>query len=184
MKTKKLLSVLMAVMMLFGCLSVSASALEINIPDIPDELGAGVAKFRGLSTISSVEIPVAAEYTELTEEAKFTVYYSAEKEENIFDVLERESVGLLGIGDAYLADGVLHLNLKGLGLADEGYYYITIGGGSLKYVKDDITYINGTATTEGVQYQFDSLEIVDKLGAIFDFIAGIITNLISNGNIY
>ena len=60
MKTKKLLSVLMAVMMLFGCLSVSASALEINLPD---ELGAGVAKFRGLSEIASVEIPVAAEYT-------------------------------------------------------------------------------------------------------------------------
>ncbi len=180
MKTKKLLSVLMAVMMLFGCLSVSASALEINLPDIPDELGAGVAKFRGLSTISSVEIPVAAEYTELATDAVFTVYYSAEKEENILDILGRKEVGTLGSGDAYLKNGVLHLNLKGLGLTDEGFYYVTVDGGSLKY---DGHY-NLTATTEGVQYQFESLEIVDKLGVIFDFIAGIITNLISNGKTY
>ncbi|MBR6567702.1 MAG: hypothetical protein IKK60_03520 [Clostridia bacterium] len=177
MKTKKLLSVLMAVIMLFGCISVSASALEINFPD---ELGAGVAKFRGLSEISSVEIPVAAEYTELAADAVFTIYYSAEKEENILDVLGRKEVGTIGSGDAYLKNGVLHLNLKGLGLADEGYYYVTVGGGALKYEG----YYNVTTTTEGVQYQFESLEIVDKLGVIFDFIAGIITNLISNGKTY
>ena len=177
MKTKKLLSVLMAVMMLFGCLSVSASALEINLPD---ELGAGVVKFRGLSEIASAEIPVAAEYTEVAADAKFTVYYSAEQEENILDVFAREEVGTIGAGDAYLKDGVLHLNLKGLGLAEEGYYYITVGGGSLKYEG----YYNVTSTTAGVQYQFESLEIVDKLGVIFDFIAGIITNFISSGKIY
>ncbi len=177
MKTKKLLSVLMAVMMLFGCLSASASAFEINLPA---ELGEGVAKFRGLGEISSVEIPVAADYTEVAADARFTVYYSAEKEENIFDALDRKEVGTIGSGDAYLKEGVLHLNLKGLGLADEGYYYITIGGGSLVYEG----HYNVTTTTTGVLYQFASLGIVDKLGVIFDFIAGIITNLISNGNIY
>ncbi len=177
MKTKKLLSVLMAVVMLFGCLSASASALEINFPA---ELGEGVVKFRGLAELASAEIPVAAEYTEVDADAKFTVYYSAEKEEDIFDALNRKEVGILGSGDAYLKDGILHLNLKGLGLGDEGFYYITIGGGSLIYDG----YYNITTTTEGVQYQYNSLGIVDKLGVIFDFIAGIITNLISNGEIY
>ncbi len=177
MKTKKLLSVLLAVMMLFGCLCVSASALEIHLPD---ELGAGVPKFRGLATVSSAEIPVAAEYTELAADAVFTVYYSAEKEENILDVLNRKEVGTVGSGDAYLKDGVVHLNLKGLGLSDEGYYYITVGGGSLKYEG----YYNVTATTEAVLYQFASLEIGDKLACIFDFIAGIITNLFSSGKVY
>ncbi|MBE6776173.1 MAG: hypothetical protein E7543_08305 [Ruminococcaceae bacterium] len=177
MKTRKLLSVLMAVMMLFGCLSVSASALEINLPA---ELGEGVVKFRGLATVSSAEIPVAAEYTELAADAVFTVYYSAEKEENILDVLAREEKGTIGSGDAYLKDGVLHLNLKGLGLEAEGYYYITVGGGALKYEGR----YNATTTTEGVLYQFESLAIGDKLASIFDFIAGIIINLIGNGKTY
>ncbi len=175
MKTKKLLSVLMAVMMLFGCLGVSASAL-----DLPAELGIGVANFRGLATVSSVEIPVGASYTELAADAKFTVYYSAEKEENILDSFSRKDVGTIGSGDAYLKDGVLHLNLKGLGLADEGYYYITVGGGSLKYEGR----YNVTTTTEGVLYQFDSLEIGDKLATIFDFIFGIVANLFTNGKTY
>ncbi len=175
MKTKKLLSVLMAVMMLFGCLSVSASAL-----DLPAELGVGVANFRGLATISSVEIPVGAEYTELAADAVFTVYYSAEKEENILDAFARKEVGTVGSGDAYLKDGVVHLNLKGLGFSDEGYYYITVGGGSLKYEGR----YNVTTTTEGVLYQFDSLEIGDKLAAIFDFIFGIVTNIFTNGKAY
>ena len=179
MKTRKLLSVLLAVMMLFSCIGINAYAF-----DWPAELGQGVAKFRGLGTVSSVEIPVGADYAELAQEAKFTVYYSAEKEENILDILDREEVGLLGVGDAYLADGVLHINLKGLDLSAEGYYYITVGGGSLRYEKDGVSYANATATTEGVLYQFASLGIGDKLAGIFDFIAGIITNLISNGNTY
>lgn len=179
MKTKKLLSVLMAVMMLFGCLGLNAFAF-----DWPAELGQGVANFRGLATVSSVEIPVGADYTELANEAKFTVYYSAEKEENILDILDREEVGLLGVGDAYLADGVLHLNLKGLDLSAEGYYYITVGGGSLRYEKDGVSYANSTATTEGVLYQFNSLEIADKISAIFDFIFGLVTNLFANGKTY
>ncbi len=179
MKTKKILSVMMAIMMLFGCLGLNASAF-----DWPTDLGEGVADFRGLATVSSVEIPVAAEYTELASDAVFTVYYSAEKEENIFDALNREEVGTIGSGDAYLKDGVLHLNLKGIGLSKEGYYYITVGGGALKYEKDGVAYANSTATTEGVLYQFNSLEIGDKLAAIFDFIIGIITNLISNGKTY
>ncbi len=177
MKTKKLLSVLMAIMMLFGCMSISASAFEITLPA---ELGQGVAKFRGIGSISSVEIPVAAEYTEIAAEATFTVYYSAEKEENILDAFNREEVGVLGVSDAYLKDGVLHLDLKGLGLDAEGYYYITVGGGSLVYDG----YYNVTATTEGVLYQFASLGAADKIVLIFDFIAGLLTNLISNGKIY
>ncbi len=175
MKTRKLLSVFMAIMMLFGCLSVSASAL-----DLPAELGAGVANFRGIATISSAEIPVAAAYTELAADAVFTIYYSVEKEENILDVFNRKEVGTIGSGDAYLKDGVLHLNLKGLGLADEGYYYITIGGGALKYEGR----YNLTNTTEGVLYQFKSLEIGDKIAAIFDFIFGILGNLFTNGKVY
>lgn len=179
MKTRKLLSVLMAVVMLFGCIGINAYAF-----DWPVELGQGVAKFRGLGTVSSVEIPVGADYAELAADAKFTVYYSAEKEENLLDIFSREEVGLLGIGDAYLAEGVLHLNLKGLDLDKEGYYYITVGGGSLKYEKDGVSYANSTATTEGVLYQYASLGIVDKLASIFDFIVGIVINLFRNGKTY
>ena len=179
MKTRKLLSVLMAAMMLFGCLGLNAFAF-----DWPAELGQGVADFRGLTTISSVEIPVGADYTELASEAVFTVYYSAEKEENIFDAFDRVEKATLGSGDAYLAGGVLHINLKVLNLTDEGYYYITVGGGSLRYEKDGVSYTNATATTEGVQYQFESLEVGDKISAIFDFIFGMIGNLFANGKAY
>lgn len=176
MKTKKLLSVLMAIMMLFGCMSISASAR-----DWPAELGQGVAKFRGIGSISSVEIPVAVAYTNIAAEATFTVYYSEEKVENIFDAaINCEEVGVLGVSDAYLKDGVLHLDLKGLGLDAEGYYYITVGGSSLTYDGG----FNMTATTEGVLYQFASLGAADKIVLIFDFIAGLLTNLISNGKIY
>ncbi len=169
----------MAIMMLFGCLGVSASAIEL-----PAEIEVGVANFRGLATISSVEIPVDAKYTALAADAVFTVYYSAEKEENVLDALNREEVGTIGSGDAYLAEGVVHLNLKGLGLEKEGYYYITVGAGSLEYADEYTDRYNFAATTEGVLYQFGSLGIVDKLGVIFDFIASIVTNLISNGKTY
>ena len=169
----------MAAMMLFGCLGLNAFAF-----DWPAELGQGVADFRGLTTISSVEIPVGEDYTELASEAVFTVYYSAEKEENIFDAFDRVEKATLGSGDAYLAGGVLHINLKGLNLTDEGYYYITVGGGSLRYEKDGVSYTNATATTEGVQYQFESLEVGDKISAIFDFIFGMIGNLFANGKAY
>ncbi len=175
MKTKKLLSVLMAVMMLFGCLGLNASAI-----DWPKELGAGTAKFRGLAEISSVEIPVDAAFTEVASDAEFAVYYLAEEEGNALDLLNREKVGTLGVADAYVADGVLHLNLKGLALSKEGYYYISVATGALKGTDCQ----NVLATTDGVLYQFDSLGIVDKLGVIFDFIASIITNLINNGKIY
>ncbi len=180
MKTRKLLSIVMAVMMLFGCLSVSASALEL-----PAEIEVGVAKFRGLAEISSAEIPVVSEaYTGLAADAEFTVYYSVEKEENIFDVLDRKEVATLGVGDAYFADGVIHLNLKGKGLSEEGYYYITIGSGALEYKDEYTDRYNVATTTEGVQYQFESLSIGDKIATIFDFIFGMITNLISNGKTY
>lgn len=181
MKTKKLLSVLMAVMMLFGCVSISASAFEI---EWPADLGQGVVKFIGIGSIFSAEIPVSAEYTEMTQEAKFTVYYSAEKEESIFDALDRKEVGVLGVSNAYLKNGILHLDLKGLALEEEGYYYITVGGGSLTYVKEGVTYSNSTATTEGVLFQFASLGAGDKVVAIFEFISNLLTNLFSNGKAY
>lgn len=177
MKTKKLLSVLMALMMLIGCVSISAAALEINFPA---SLGQGVVKFRGVGSIFSAEIPVAAEFTEVSQEAAFTVYYSAEKEDSILDALNRKEVGVIGSGDAYVRDGVLHLDLKGLSLADEGYYYITVGGGSLRYEG----YYNATATTEGVLYQFASLAAADKVVAIFDFIGGLFSNLFASGKMY
>ena len=172
MKTKKLLSVLMAVIMLFGCMTVSASAI-----DWPKDLEAGAVTVRGLSTVTSVEIPVAAEYTAVAADATFKVYYSEEKAEDAFDYLGLEEVGTVGSGDAYIADGVLHINLAGLKLSTEGYYYISVGSGALVYD----CYYNMAATTEGVQYQFASLDLFGKISAVFDYVLSIISNMISNG---
>lgn len=179
-KTRKLLSILLAAMLLFGCLGLNAFALEL-----PAEITAGTANFRGLAEISSVEIPVDAIYTELDPTATFTVYYSAEKEEDILDAFNREEVATIGAGDAYLAENVLHINLKGAGLSAEGYYYITIGSGSLVYVDENgFDRYNVATTTAGVQYQFESLAIGGKLSAIFDFIVGMFTNLLANSKTY
>lgn len=174
-KTRKLLSIVMAVMMLLGCCGLSSFAI-----DWPAELEAGAVTLRGLSTVASVEIPVSAEFTEVATDAVFTVYYSAEAEEDIFDVLNREEVGTVGAGDAYLKNGVLHINLAGLDLAKEGYYYVTVGSGALTGVEC----YNIAETTDGVQYKFASLELFDKISAIFGYVLSVISNMISNGAAY
>lgn len=181
MKTRKLLSIVMAVMMLFGCFSASAAALKL-----PVELGENVAtEFYGISKLASVTFAVAPEFTEVLPEAEITVHYSAEKEENFFDAFDREPVGTVGVGDIYLADGVLHVNLAGLNLSAEGYYYITVGGGSLGYVGEyDVEYINGSYTAEDYEHRFESLDIGEKISCFFDYILNIIMNLISNGKTY
>lgn len=181
MKTKKILSVLMAVMMIFGCLGMSASALDWSV-----KLGENpLAEFIGLSKITSATVTVNYLYDEVTPEAEFTVYYSAEKEENILGVLMKcENVGSVGAGDAYLTDGLLHINLKNLGLSKEGYYYIVVGAKSLRYESDGVGYVNLVGTTQGYQQLWESIGPFDKLGQLFDYVLGMIDNLIKNGKTY
>lgn len=178
-KTKKLLSVVMAVLMLFGCMGLNAFAF-----DWPQDLEAGTPTFIGTSVLKSVEIPVGEKFTTITEDAEFTVYYTTEDLGDSYDIitlaLKAEAVGTVHYESAYLAENVLHIDLSGLELSEEGYYHILISGGSL--TGEDCT--NVTETTAGVEYAYASLNVLGKLQAIIGYVLSMITNLLSNGAAY
>ncbi len=170
--TKKLLSVLMAIMMIFSAVSLSASAI-----DWPKDLSAGAVTFVGTSKLASAEFAIGSEYTTLEADAQFTVYFSEEKAEDIIDFIGLEEVGKVGADNAYLAEGVIHVNLSSLEIKTEGYYYINVSGGAV--TGEDCQNISDT--TDGVLYQFASLGLFEKISAIFNYVISIVGNLISNG---
>ena len=178
-KTKKLLSFVLAAVLILSCCGIGSFAINW-----PKELGAGAAQFRTLSTIKSVEIPVGAEFTEITADAEFVVYYTTEDLGDNFDVLslalKAEEVGTVHAESAYLAESVLHIDLSALELSKEGYYHIYIAGGSL--TGEDCQ--NTLGSTKGVEYKFESLGLIDKLQVVFGYLLSMISNLLSYKQTY
>ena len=173
-KTKKLLSLVLAVIMVLGCCGMSTLAIEW-----PKDLEAGEAQFRTLATVKSVEISVGKDFTKITDDAEFIVYYTEEDLGDNYDaltlVLKAEEVAKVHKESAYLAENVLHIDLSSLKLSKEGYYYIYIAGGSLAGEECQ----NLIATTKGVEYKYESLSIVGKLQAVINYLLSMISNLLS-----
>ncbi len=176
---KKLLSVFLAAVMLLGSLALSSSAV-----DWPKEAGAGRPELRALWTLKSVEIPVSAEFTEVSDNAEFTVYYTTQNLGQNYGVLNlmlnAEAIGSVHAESAYIAENVLHINLSSLNLSREGFYHIYIGAGSLKGTECQNTF----ASTSGMEYKYESLGIKDKLSLIADYAISFVTNYFSYKQTY
>lgn len=174
--TKKLLSIVLAAIMILGCCGISSFAI-----DLPRDLAAGTVTVRGLSTLSGIEIVVDQKFTQVADDAEFTVYYSEKPiADDIFNLLGIEKAGMVYAENAYIAGGALHIGLSSLKLSNEGYYYISIPTGALT---GDGCY-NLLGVTDGAEYQFASLGLIEKLTTVIDYIFSVITNLLSNGKPY
>ncbi len=186
-KTRKLLSLFLAVLTLMGCLAISSLAGD-SVPAFLDEASYTV---RGAGKISSIEIRIDDEFTVYNEkDCGIDIYYSAEPYEgkitayNIYYKLEK--VGYAGSSKMYFKDNVLHADLSNQKLTKEGYYYFVLSSGAFSYSvdRDSIRFYNPETVFGPEHYRYASLGFGAKLSAFFDYLGSVFTNIFTNGRVY
>lgn len=187
MKTKKFLSVFLAVLMFMGCLGISVMAVH-SVPAILDEASYTV---RGFSNISSIEIRIDDEFNVFDEKnAGIDIYYSAEPYEGVLTAYniyyKLEKVGYAGSNKMYFKNNVIHADLKSQKLSKEGYYYFVLSDGAVCYYteRDSVRLYNAQTVFGPEHHQYASLDFGSQISAFFDYISAVFTNIFTNGKAF
>lgn len=185
--SRKLLSLLLAILTLMGCLGISSLAVH-SVPAFLDEADYTV---RGVANISSIEISIDDEFDVFDEKnAGIDIYYSAEPYEGIITAhniyYKLEKVGYAGSSKMYFKNNVLHANLKSQKLSKEGYYYFVLSDGAVCYYteRNSVRLYNAETVFGPEHHQYASLDFGSQITAFFDYIGAVFTNIFTNGRAY